>query len=414
MQATPGIDGQDPGIGAWIAAAIQFLLGITWVAYVYYLPGLLEQVGIEQTWLIAFLLVDQAVFGLADWTVGWLGERTERYWARLGRWIVAGSVLSSAAMLLLPWVARLGSPALLVATTFVWITASSAMRAPVVAMLGRTARPAAKLSLVATLLAGGALASAMAPWVANGLKRLSPELALAAGAAALVIASLAVVRFAAPGTLGAAQVTHADPRRLRWGALIAIAAVALGFATSVQLHAFIASAPLFRRLGAIDLSRWLPLFWLGFALASLAIGLHGRARARTGRDIVQPSGFAIMSIGAAFVGMAAVATTRIAPSLTSLALAQFVAGAAWAVLIDALFVRALELASPHRPTAAAGTLFATMAFAAVLRLALVAAIGAQDAARLGIWPIIGLWLVASAGVLVIRRASGANLRSAAT
>ncbi|MEZ5726954.1 MAG: hypothetical protein R3E48_02480 [Burkholderiaceae bacterium] len=390
MQATPGIDGQDPGIGAWIAAAIQFLLGITWVAYVYYLPGLLEQVGIERTWLIAFLLVDQAVFGLADWTVGWLGERTERYWARLGRWIVAGSVLSSAAMLLLPWVARLGSPALLVATTFVWITASSAMRAPVVAMLGRTARPAAKLSWLRRC-SPAARCQPMAPWVANGLKRLSPELAPAAGAAALVIASLAVVRFAAPGTLGAAQVTcRSTP-------------AALGRADRDRRGRaglrHLGSTPcVHRQRPAVSPSRCDRSVEMATAfLARLRAGiarhrLHGRARADRPGHRAAIVGFAIMSIGAAFVGMAAVATTRIAPSLTSLALAQFVAGAAWAVLIDALFVRARARRSPHGPTAAAGTLFATMACRPCFRLALVAAIGAQDAARLGIWPIIGLWL----------------------
>ncbi len=409
--ASPAAPSPDPF--ALRAALVQFVLGVGWISYVFFLPGMLDLAGIDRGWLIWLLLADQLLFGLADWTVGLVGDRIDRLWSRIGWWIGAGAIVSSAAMLAMPWAASLGSPGALVAVTVVWITASSALRAPVVAMLGRAAKPASKASLVAMLLAGGALATAVAPWLALALRPLDARVALAIGAVALAGASLYLARglggrVAQPAQAASStrEASVADPagasplRRIPWRLVLPIALVALAFAAAVQFHTVMASAPLYRALGATDLGRWLPLFWIGFATASLAIGLHGRLAARVA-GAAGASGFARAALVSALAGVAMLALARFAPNLAVLGIVHFVAGAAWAVLIDALFSRALELASPHKPTAAAGTMFAAMALAAVLRLSFVAATGAGAAAGVGAWPI-ALWLAAGIGLLAIR------------
>jgi hypothetical protein len=96
-------------IGLYLAA-VQFAFALGWIVYVAYLPALAGQAGLGVRWVPWLLLADQLVFIATDLAVGLASDRAARVLGRLGRWVLAVSLLSAAAFLALPWVAPQGSP----------------------------------------------------------------------------------------------------------------------------------------------------------------------------------------------------------------------------------------------------------------------------------------------------------------
>ncbi|HXF47497.1 MAG TPA: MFS transporter, partial [Burkholderiaceae bacterium] len=160
------------------ATALQGLFALTWALYVAFLPALLAAAGIDARFAVFFLMFDQAVFALADWAAGLYADRLQRLLGRIGAHLIAAALVSSAALALLPFVARAGDPALLIAATALWTATSSALRAPVFALLGRAGgvlRPAGSVSVA---LIGIGIANALAPLLTRALAQVDPRLPL--------------------------------------------------------------------------------------------------------------------------------------------------------------------------------------------------------------------------------------------
>ena len=117
------------------AALMQGLVGISWIAYVAYLPRLLEMVGISAQRALWILLADQILFVLFDWIAGSQADRIARVRGRVGKWLAVVAVLSALLLLLLPWAAATGSALVFLTVSLLWTMSSSVMRAPVLGML---------------------------------------------------------------------------------------------------------------------------------------------------------------------------------------------------------------------------------------------------------------------------------------
>jgi hypothetical protein len=136
-------------VGIYLAV-IQFFFALSWTVYVIFLPQLAEQVGIPRNAVIYVLMLDQLIFVLADYAMGVASDRTARVVGRLGRIVLAVTVLSCAAFLLLPVVAPSGSAPLFLGLVVLWSITSSALRAPPLTLIGRHA---ATVFVIAAVLA---------------------------------------------------------------------------------------------------------------------------------------------------------------------------------------------------------------------------------------------------------------------
>lgn len=380
------------GLGA---AAAQFALALSWTVYVVFLPTLAVQAGLPAAAVIWLLVVDQAVFLVADYACGVASDRVLALHRRLAPWLAGASALSAAAFLALPWLAPQGSPLLFVVVTLLWTATSSVLRAPPLNLLGRHAALPAQPALVALVMLGLGLAAALAPWLAVALKGLDPRGPFVLAAAGVVLASLALAW--AEGRAGPRVAAHAErgtaaPEARRWPLLLAAALLA---ALAFQWHTSVNAAAQYRRfVEAAELPLWLPVFWAGFNLAlwpalKLARGL-GAFRVLGGAALLA----ALAAVGAA-----------LAPSLGWLAAAQALAGTAWAALMAGGFTAALALGHTGREGRFSGAVSSSLAGAAALRLVLVAGGGAAvlradggawaDALPALLWALSGwlLWTV---------------------
>jgi hypothetical protein len=384
------------------ATVIQGLFALTWAMYVAFLPGLLAAAGFDARFVLVFVLFDQVVFAVADWASGIYADRLARVLGRIGPALAGVAVLSSAALLALPWIARLGAPWLLVAATGVWTATSSALRAPVFTLLGRAGgalRPAGAISVA---VVGIGIANAVAPMVTRALAQVDPRLALGACAASLALAALFASTLekrskpAAPGAVG-------EPRRLAPALFIAglVAVAAFG----VQVHTIMLGARV-AKTGVEWAAGWTPVFWIGFALGLAVAALIGRAPGAAPPLRAAAQG---LLVGALAMG-AALAAAHGALFFG----AQAVAGGAWA-LFTAMAVRAaLRYGGAQGFGSPLGLIFAALAVGAIVRVALTAA-GLHTGAWLAWAPVIAwaaaggvLWVFASGG-----SARGAGLQAPA-
>ena len=378
-------------IGLYLAA-LQFFFALGWIVYVVYLPQLAQQAGLDRRFVPWLLLADQLVFIVTDLAVGLASDRAARVLGRIGRWVVAASLVSALAFAALPWVAPQGSPLLFAAVTLLWVVTTSALRAPPLTLLGRYVARPQQPAMVALSMAGLGVANALAPYVGLQLKSISPWWPFVLSAAALALLALGMVAAerslagqapaAAPGP-AAAQA----PARGEVGFfLAACVAGALAF----QWHQSVSSAPLLlRHATPEELPALMPVFWVGFNLCLLPASLMCK---RLGAA-------SVMAMGAE-LAMLAVAGAALAPGLPLLVSAQLAAGAGWALLLCAAFSGALALGHTGREGLMNGSLQATLAAAALARIAIVttAAPAPAQAVDLAWWPAAGF--LVCAGLLV--------------
>ena len=160
-----------------------------------------------------------------------------------------------------------------------------------------------------------------------------------------------------------------------------------------QLHFAINSGPFYLRFAqAADLPWLMPVFWIGFNLCLMPAGLLTR-------KLGPPS---VMAFGAeaAMIGTAGAA---FAPGLTLLLIAQFTAGAGWALLLCGAFSGALALGHTGREGLMSGAVSASLATAALARIGIVTAapLAAGEALRLSWWPAVAFAVCAA---LLVRNA----------
>ena len=355
-------------------AVVQFFLVLGWVVYAAYLPQLAQRAGIALKWVPWLLLADQLVFLITDLWVGVASDRAARVVGRIGRAVLAATLLSTAAFVLLPWVAPQGSPVLFIAVTLVWAVSSAALRAPPLTLLGRYVAKPSQPMMLALSSFGLGLASAVAPYVVLQLKGLDPGwpfvisgLALAAVTLGMVAAERALAGQAGAGAAVPASHVAFNPSQ----ALFFVLACALG-AASFQWHSFVASAPLALQFAKpVDLPWLLPVFWVGFNLALMPAGLLAK---RWGALQAMATG--------ALLAAAGNATSSLAPTLDLLLVAQATAGAGWALLLCSAFSAALALGQGGREGLMSGALQATLAAAALMRIGYVASAAPPAAAVL--------------------------------
>lgn len=379
-------------IGLYLAA-LQFFFALGWIVYVVYLPQLAQQAGIDHRFVPWLLLADQLVFIATDLAVGLASDRAARIVGRLGRWVLAASLLSAAAFLALPWAAPQGSPGLFIAVTLLWVATTSALRAPPLALLGRyVARPAQPM-MVALASLGLGLANALAPYLSLQLKAIDPRvpfmlaaLVLAAVTLGMVAAERALARQAAAAGPAPAPVKPAGR-----GAIAAFLIACLVGAAAFQWHHAVSSSALaLRHASASQLPALLPLFWVGFNLCLWPAGVLAR---RLGAP-------ATMAIGAE-LAMLGTAGAAFAPGLGLWVVAQLVAGAGWALLLCAAFSGALALGATGREGLLSGALSATLAGAALLRIGTVLAVSPTPAMAQGLAWVPALAFAGCAAMLVL-------------
>ncbi len=367
--------------GLWV----QLFLALGWTVYVIYLPQLAAQAGLAKQWVPWLLLADQLVFAVMDWTMGTMADRMAGAVEKLANTVVFVTLLSCGAFILLPLVAPAGSPALLIAVTVVWSASSSALRAPPWVLIGRHTPGPAQPWASALFLLGVGIAGAVAPYLAVTLRNADPRLPFVLSSIALAAATVVMTRAIRSNPNPAPREPQAgDPLRGKPVVLFlaAIAFLGLGF----QVHFALNAAPNFLRFAKpADLEYLMPVFWIGFNLLILPASF---ATKRLG-------GMAMMAVGSAVGGLAAVATSM-AGSLPVLVGAQFFAGAGWGCVMMSALAAALAMGRTGREGFVTGALWSLLAVAAFTRIALVIAQVPQQSAwkPLLAWAPGTLWLTA--------------------
>lgn len=384
-------------VGGYLAV-IQFFFALSWTVYVIFLPQLAAQVGIPRHAVIYVLMLDQLIFVLADYAMGVASDRAVRVVGRLGRVVLAVTLLSCAAFLALPLVAPSGSAALFLGIVVLWSVTSSALRAPPLTLVGRHAARPQVPWLVGLSMLGLGLASAIAPYLSVALRDLDPRGPFLLSSVALALATWGIV--AAERALAgqpALPATEHAPAREPQGAPAAVGFLiaAVFAAAAFQLHAFINSTPLYLRFAKPAELQWLaPVFWIGFNLAMLPASWATR---RFG-------GWQVMAAAGLTAALASLWAHR-AGSLQPLIAAQLMAGAAWAGLLMSAFSVALALGHTGREGRFGGALSSVLALAALGRVAVLALEwqkdpGTQPALA---WAPVAGWLLAGGVLLLLSR-----------
>lgn len=387
-------------VGLYLAV-VQFFFAVCWVVYATYLPQLAAQVGLPKHAVIWILMLDQLIFLVADFVTGLMADRVGRVVGRLGKTVLAATLVSCAAFVLLPIVAPQASPALFFTLTVVWAIGSSALRAPPLKLIGQNAAAPLRPWLVGMTVFGLGVAGALAPYLGLRLAAIDPRVAFVASSVALALATLGIVAAerslarAAASPVSPVQAAHQPAVRIWAPALPALevaAIAALLVAAAFQMHVFLNSSALFQRFAAAAHVPFLtPVFWVGFNLFLLPATLL----------VKRSGGVRVMGVAAAIAGVTALLAQH-APQLQLLVNLQFLTGGMWSCVLMGATSAALALGQGGREGRFTGALSSLLALAALSRMAMVASGAAQDEAwaALRAWAPGLMWLLAGALLLV--------------
>lgn len=342
---------------ALVLMSVQCLLALTWTIYVHFLPQFAARAGIAAQDVAGMLVMDQVIFVAMDCALGIAADRMADAMRRLGGWILALTLLSCAAFVILPQTA---SPAVLLGLTALWAATSSALRAPAMVLVARRMQASASARLVGWAFFGTGLAAAVSPLVTVWLRGMSPVLPFAAASLGLLAAVLAL-RYveAAPDDADSVPDAVAAPARLAWLFFAAAWALALGF----QIHTTVNSAPLYLRFVPADgLLRVMPTFWLGFTLCVLLPSSPALRRVPVSAQLLTASA----------LGAVVLAGFAAAGSLAAVLVLQLAAGGLWGVALGTATNTAIESGHVGREGRYTGLVFALSALAALTRIVLVA------------------------------------------
>ena len=379
-------------------AGLQLMLALGWTTYVVYLPKLAAEVGIAPSAVILILMLDQAIFTIADTAMGIAADKLAPHVGRLGVFVGVAAAISCAAFVALPFVAGAGAAAQgwFIALIVVWSVTSSALRAPPLTLLGKyRAKPRVPF-LAALAMVGYGIAGAVSPYLGVVLREHDARLPFVISSAVLLLTALGLSRIeheVARDTAPPAPAEAAEPLGLVPIAfIVAMVALALGY----QLHFGMNSAPSYLRFAAPGDLQWLmPVFWIGFNIAMFPASV-----------VVKHRGGLIVMGAAGLLGAVAIAAAELAGSLNMLIVAQFLAGAAWGCMLMSAVSAALAIGSTGAEGKVTGLVFSALALGTFARMAAVAG-GLQkmpEYAPLLHWAPVACWAVAGAGLLVIAAA----------
>jgi hypothetical protein len=355
--------------------------------------------GIARTWFPAVLVADQAIFAITDWFAGVYADRVARIWTRLGRIITATTLVSSAALLAMPWVADGGNGPLLLGLIAVWAATSSALRAPVFALLGRIREEGhvphrTRAGALSLALVGIGLAGALGPYMTLFLKGVDAHLPMAVSAATLAFAGLWALR--AERVLPLVEPLpeeHAETvlaRKRSW----ALAMVTFVSTFGTQMMTAVVVRPIAARFIGGDEYLWGTCFWVGFTVALLI--------ARWAASQPHPQPFAALAL---IGGAAAFLIGATAGNLVVLGAALVLCGVAWSVFTTIVFAMAVSVSGGRAKTRGAGTaagmLFSAIAACTLARLVFVASGAANHPTT--VWIPEAAWILGAMGLVVATR-----------
>lgn len=355
---------------------VQCLLAMTWTMYALFLPGMLEQVGLDRRWVIGILVADQLLFAISDWFAGAYSDRLIRLHGTIGRPVAVVTCITALLMAGMPWLARQGAPTPFLLVVLLWSIGSSALRAPVFSLLGKIGGVSRKSGVVCVGLISVSVAGALGPAFTELLRGIDPVLPMALGGAALALAAALAIRV----ETGLSGIGNAEERRIPRAVTMTIALAVLAAALGTQLHSLMAVRPSFARFVPEAAGWWASSIWLGFAL-----GLPLARSAAASERALCLAAWAIAA--AAALGLLA----PWSPSFGVLLLIELAIGAAWAVFSVVTLVIAISLGGANGAGTPAGMIFSALAAAAVIRLLLVWTGMPEGMARDGL--IAACWLV---------------------
>ncbi|AND88419.1 MULTISPECIES: MFS transporter [Bradyrhizobium] len=396
-QVSTGASANAARTGLYLAV-LQLVFTLGWTTYVVYLPRLAADVGLAPAVVIFILMLDQAIFTIADTAMGIAADRIAPVVGRLGLFVGVLAAISCAAFVALPFVAGIGAGAQvgLIALIVVWSVTSSALRAPPLTLLGKyRARPQVPF-LAALAMLGYGLAGAVSPYLGVMLRAHDARLPFVISGAVLLLTALGLSRIEYDVARDTSPPTPAEAAKplglVPIAFIVAMVALALGY----QLHFAMNSAPFYLRFAKPDELQWLmPVFWIGFNIAMFPASL-----------IVKHRGGLIVMGAAGLLGAVAIAAAELAGSLNTLIAAQFLAGAAWGCMLMSAISAALAIGSTGAEGKVTGLVFSALALGTFARMAAVAG-GLQkmpEYAPLLHWAPVACWSVAGAGLLVIAAA----------
>ena len=404
---------RQPSAPGLLIGALQLMLGLTWAAYVLFLPQLVVSAGLPRSLVPWLLVVDQLVFALCDPWAGAAGDRAAAGARRFGPMIAVVAAGSAIALIVLPMVAGDWPVPVLGALLLAWAIGTAALRAPLCALLSSHA-PGSEGPNAAVLAGGLALASTGAGLLVPAIRDVSPVLAFAfvgAGTAAVALLAVPLERWllahpasgrtapagrttaaggAASGLTGPAGSGLTGPdaplpgSAAAWRGAVGLYAGAALLALGLQLHVFVAAPAVFGKEAPAIVPA---LFWIGSALACGLVVLMQDRWPIHRLSVVSAAGGAVL-----------LACFGLADSLPVRAALHGLAGLAWGLALSSVTARVFEFGRLTRgPGLAAGLLFSLLALASLVRLAL-GALGVW--AGLGplqvLWMALGLWAVAAA------------------
>lgn len=379
-------------------AALQLLLTLGWTTYVIYLPKLAAEVGIPPSAVILILMLDQAIFTIADTAMGIAADKLALHVGRLGLFVGIVAAISCAAFVALPFVAGAGPAAQgwFIALIVVWAVTSSALRAPPLTLLGKyRAKPQVPF-LAALAMVGYGIAGAVSPYLGVVLREHDARLPFVISSVVLLLTALGLSRIEHDVARETAPPTPAEAAKplglVPIAFIVAMVALALGY----QLHFAMNSAPSYLRFaGPGDLQWLMPVFWIGFNIAMFPASV-----------VVKHRGGLVVMGSAGLLGAVAIAAAELAGSLNMLIVAQFLAGAAWGCMLMSAVSAALAIGSTGAEGKVTGLVFSALALGTFARMAAVAG-GLQkmpEYAPMLHWTPVACWAVAGAGLLVIAAA----------
>ncbi|MVT49726.1 MFS transporter [Bradyrhizobium yuanmingense] len=379
-------------------AGLQLVFTLGWTTYVVYLPKLAADVGIAPSAVILILMLDQAIFTIADTAMGIAADKLAPHVGRLGLFVALVTAISCGAFVALPFVAGAGPAAQgwFIALIVIWSITSSALRAPPLTLIGKCrAKPQVPFLAALTMLGYG-VAGAVSPYLGVVLREHDARLPFVISSVVLLLTALGLFRIehdVARDTVPPTPDEAAKPLGLVPIAfIVAMIALALGY----QLHFAMNSAPFYLRFAALGDLQWLmPVFWIGFNIAMFPASL-----------IVKHRGGLVVMGAAGLFGAVAIAAAEFAGNLNTLIAAQFLAGAAWGCMLMSAVSAALAIGSTGAEGKVTGLVFSALALGTFARMAAVAG-GLQkmpEYAPLLHWAPVACWSVAGAGLLVIAAA----------
>lgn len=379
-------------------AVLQLVFTLGWTTYVIYLPKLAAEVGIAPTAVIFILMLDQAIFTIADTAMGVAADKIAPFVGRLGLFVGIVTAISCAAFVALPFVAGAGAAGQgwFIALIVIWSITSSALRAPPLTLLGKYRAKSNVPFLAALAMLGYGVAGAVSPYLGVVLRQHDARLPFIISSAVLLLTALALSRIEYDVARHTTPPTPAEAAKpiglVPIVFIIAMVALALGY----QLHFAMNSAPFYLRFAKPDELQWLmPVFWIGFNIAMFPASL-----------VVKHRGGLIVMGAAGLFGAVAIVVAELAGSLNTLVVAQFLAGAAWGCMLMSAISAALAIGSTGAEGKVTGLVFSALALGTFARMAAVAG-GLQkmpEYAPLLHWAPVACWSVAGAGLLVIAAA----------